>query len=192
MADPKAATPKAKAAATTEQADNVAGPIATAVASAAPAEKKRDAAQLAPIRLQEADFGRTVFVCTAMPGTLPEDLAHQAYWAHVAPSLKPWARIEVRADDASWYAECLVLEAGRNWANVKTLHCWNLSGEDIARTSAAIAAEYAGLPYEVKFRGEHCLWSVLRKADAAVMHEGEATKAGADQWLRERMKADRT
>ena len=167
-----------------------AAPEATAQLQKQPQERK--VTQMDQPRFKGVEFMRSEYLCTAHPNTTPEDLLAPEYWAHISAQLRPRDRIEAWANDGSWMAEYVVLEAGRNWANVKTLNCWNLSGEDIARTSAAIAAEYAGLPYEVKFRGEHCLWSVLRKSDNAVMHENEGTKGGADQWLRERMKADRT
>ena len=165
-------------------------PTATAVEKAIEPERKIQ--QLEPVRMQDAEFKRLEKVCVAQPNTLPDDLLRQDYWAHVAPTLMPWTRIEARADDATWMADLVVLEAGRNWANVRMLHVYYFTDVDMAKTNAAIQAEYAGLPYEVKYRGEHSKWSVLRKSDQAVMHEEEGTKAGADFWMRERVKADKT
>lgn len=155
------------------------------------ATKLRRVEQLAPVRMQDAEFGRMEKVCVAHENTLPQDLLRQDYWAHVAQDLRPWARIEVRANDGTWLWEGVVLEAGRNWANVRELHLHQFTTKDMAQTNAAIQAEYAGMPYEVRYRGEFELWSVVRKSDDAVMHEKEATKNGADTWLRERLKADR-
>lgn len=151
----------------------------------------RPTIQLNPTRMQDAEYARVVRVVTAEPGTTLEDLQRQDYWAHVANTMSPWMRMEVRADDGSFYAEGLVLEAGRNWATVKILQSWNLDTADVARTRSARMEEYAGLPYYVMFRGEHELWSVIRKSDNAVMHEKEGTRAGADRWLQERLKADK-
>jgi hypothetical protein len=147
------------------------------------AERKQRAAH--PTRMQEAEFARAVHVVTADAEHLPQDLERQDYWAHVAQNLRPWTRLEVRADDGTWYAECLVLEAGRNWANVKVLQPSTTSRPPTSpQTQAAIAEEYARLPYEVSFRGEHELWGVIRKSDNAVMHDKEGTKAGADAGCR--------
>lgn len=153
--------------------------------------KLRKVEQMTLIRMQDAEFGRLEKVCVAHENTLPGDLLRQDYWAHVAPQLQAWARIEVRANDRSWLWEGVVLDAGRNWAIVHQLSLTHFGGADIAKTNAAIAAEYAGLPYEVQFRGEFELWSVIRKSDRAVMSEKLATKAAADKYLRERQQADR-
>jgi len=143
-----------------------------------------------PARMQDAEFMRAQKVAIAHANTLPEDLLRHDYWAHVAQSLSPWTRIEVRANDGSWLFEGVVRECGRNWAHVHCLNLYQL-GNDTAKVNDAIAAEYAGLPYEVVYRGEFEQWSVIRKSDRAVIHDKEATKAGADRWMIERQKADK-
>lgn len=157
------------------------GPQAPA---AVQAEPERKVQQLNPSRMEGAEYQRNVWVMTAHENTTPSDLTDRAYWAHVAGKLKPWDRIEARANDGTWYAEFLVLEAGRTWAKVHMLHCASLTSADVAMSQAT-----AMMPYEVKFRGPHCKWSVIRKSDHEVVHEFEETQGSAIDWLNNRMKA---
>ena len=164
-------------------------PAVDAVATAAAADiakPARKAEQLQPIRMKPAEFARTVYVATAHANTIPEDLCKPEYWAHVASSLKPWDRLEVRADDGTWYAEGLVLEVGRGWSRCHLLKVENLSSIDVAQTQAI---QLAG--YEIQYRGEFSRWSVIRKSDRAVVREELGTQGSALDWVHERLKADR-
>lgn len=151
---------------------------------ASPAEPERKVEQINPTRMSEAEYQRSVFVATTHANTRPEDLLARDYWSHVAAKMKPWDRIEARANDGTWYAEYLVLEAGRTWAKVHMLQVTSLTSADVAMSQAT-----AMLPYDVVFRGPHCKWSVVRKSDKEVMHEFEETQGGALDWLTERIKA---
>lgn len=144
----------------------------------------RKVEQLNPTRMTEAEYQRSIYVCTAHANTRPTDLLDPAYWAHVSAKLKPWDHLEVRANDATWYAEYIVLEAGRTWAKVHMLNHTSLTSQDVAASQAS-----ALTPYLVVHRGEHSKWSVVRKVDHEVVHEGEATQGGAVDWLNERLKA---
>lgn len=149
-----------------------------------PIKVERKVEQLNPIRMKEGQYERTVWVITAHENTYPQDFTDPAYWSHVASKLRPWDRIEARANDGTWYAELIVLEAGRNWARVQLLSAISLTTADIAMTQSNKLSAY-----EIVFRGPHSQWSVIRKADREVVHEGETTQGGAVNWLNERMKA---
>lgn len=163
-----------------------AAPAAVAAQAPSPSVPKEDrkVEQMNPTRMSEAEFQRSIYVCTAHANTKPTDLLDPAYWAHVSAKLKPWDHLEVRADDATWYAEFIVLEAGRTWAKVHMLNCQSLTSADVAASQAASLT-----PYDVVYRGEHAKWSVVRKVDREVVHENEATQGGAIDWLNERLKA---
>ena len=149
---------------------------------------ERKVQPLANDRLEEAEYRRNVLVATAHVGTVPADLLKPEYWAYVSPRLKPWDEIHVRADDGTWYAKYLVTEAGRTFARTHMLENHNLTSRDVALSQAPIII---GGAYEVKYRGEHNKWSVVRTTDASVMHEFEETQGGAVNWANERLKADR-
>lgn len=116
------------------------------------------------MRLQGAEYERLVFSATAHLGTVPEDLLAPEYWAHVANHMKPWAKIEARAEDGTWYAEYLVLDVGRTWAKVKLLSQHSLTTKDVS------ISQSNNIGLEVRFRGAR-KWSVVRTADASVMAE---------------------
>lgn len=154
--------------------------------STAPAPEDRKLVPADPQRFQGAEFKRAQYILDASEGTRPEDLAQPAYWVHLGEKLRPWAEIMVRANDGLWYARLIVLEAGRNWAKVHIEQVEHLSTAEVAITQADAMS-----PYEVKYRGPHNQWSVIRKADAAVVHEGSPTIDGAVAWLKGRLQADR-
>lgn len=150
---------------------------------AADPAKRMQAQALLPSRMKECEFERTLWVITAHENTRPEDLMEPDYWTHVAERLKPWDKIEARADDGSWYAELLVLDVSRRWATVHALRIDHLTTKDLS-LSKALSDDYA-----VEWKGPAHKFSVVRKSDGALLHEGEQTKAGAFQWLTNRIKA---
>jgi hypothetical protein len=138
------------------------------------------------MRFNGEEFSRMAWVCTAFEHTNPEDLLQPEYWAHVATKLTPRSRIEAWADDGSWMAEYVVLEAGRNWARLHLLTVHHFTSADIAQTLADRMS-----PYEITHRGPHAKWSVIRKSDRQVLSEGYETARGAAEYMDERLKADR-
>lgn len=147
-------------------------------------ERKIDA--INHTRMKPQEYLRSMYLATANTvSTQPEDLKDPAYWAHVGQQLKRRDVIEVWADDGSWMATCIVLGADRSSAKV---HVREVIFFD---ANAMQAGDDALAPYKVVERGPHAKWSVVRKSDDAVVHEGEETRAGAEFWMRERQKADK-
>jgi len=139
--------------------------------------------ELNPTRMKECEFERTVYTATAHEETLPEDLLVPSYWTHCAETFKPFDKVEVRADDGSWYVELLVLETSRRWARMFLLAKHNLTTADVSLTQAKLQ-EFA-----VEYKGPHKLHCIIRLSDNEMIHEGERTKAGAHEWLAGRIKA---
>lgn len=162
MATPKAATPQA---APTETARKPEPPILDAS------------------RLKNAEYERTILVAAPGVGHTMEHMLSPAYWAHVAPKLKPWDRIEVRAEDGTYYAELLVLACDRTWARMHVLRWDDLSTQDVSLTEAAAASTKFELAHSPNRR-----WHVIRKSDRQVMHENDQTRADAQLWLTEYLK----
>lgn len=134
---------------------------------------------LNPAHLQPAEYKRNVWIATAAKGVKPEDMTDPSYWANVAAKLKPWDKIEVRAEDGTWYQEFIVLDASRVWARVRSLVGPVMLGTaDISQT----LANQVETQFEVLHRGPRG-WSVIRKADRAVMAENLSIKGDADKWL---------
>ena len=144
------------------------------------AKDDKPIARLIHSRFKEAEHARgTVRYLEADPGHSIEDLKNPEYWANVSAQMSPWMRVEARAKDGSWMADLVVTSVGRNWARVKVLNYWPLATADVERTETGT--------HEVVFR-ESKGWSVIRKADRAVLREGEETREQAEAWLTKHLK----
>lgn len=128
-------------------------------------------------RLQEAEYERRVFVATPEAGTKLEEMLSPGYWAHVAPRLTPWSRIEVRAEDGAFYAEMLVLSCERNWAKMFVLNKYDLIPADLMMMPSASDE------FKIEFAGPHHKWRVVRLSDKEVLRTGYQTKEEANTWL---------
>lgn len=137
-------------------------------------------------RFRGMEFMRNSHLCTVFADTTPQDLCEPPYWAHVSTQVKSRDRIEAWADDGTWMAEYVVLEAGRNWAKLHLLAVHHFTTADQAMTLADQTS-----PYEITHKGPHGKWSVIRKSDRELMSDGHETAGGAASWVTERMKADR-
>jgi hypothetical protein len=146
-------------------------------------ERKLEAADI--LRLKPAEFTRVEFVLITHATNEPQDILKAEFWAHVADKLKPRARIEVWADNGTWWAELLVLEVGRGYARVHQLRFEELEAID----SKSRTFEQGG--YRIMHRGEHAKWSVVRLSDKEVVSEGHSSQGQAVDWLDNRLKAER-
>lgn len=158
---------------------------------ASPAKKPELAAvperKVQPIeesRIKSGDFVRAMYMGTAFENTEPTDLLKPEYWAHYAQKLRLRDRIEMWANDGSWVADVVVLGATKNSADVRVLRVDYLDpiNPDTANQSMLKS-------YDVRYRGIHSQWSVIRIADNAVVHEGEGSRTAADTWLANHLKA---
>ncbi len=139
-------------------------------------ETKKVVANLNATRFRSAEYERNVWVVTPDAGVDFEDLASPKYWANVANMLKPYDKIEVRADDGSYYGELLVVYNGSNFAQTRPISFVKL---DVAEPQSQ---GVAGL--EVKWRGPHSKWSVVRNKENGfdVLKDQFASRALASKW----------
>jgi hypothetical protein len=145
--------------------------------------KQQMRSQLPPNCLQQAEFQFTVWSAVIPNGLLPAQLLEPGFWAPEAPKLKPFDEIRARAEDGTWLARFVVVEVGRTWANLQQLELHNLGTKDVSLTKvAAQKLTEARKEFRVYHRGPKG-WSVVRKSDKQVMHEGAATQAAAETWL---------
>lgn len=132
-----------------------------------------------PAGLAPAENVRELWCATAAYGVTREDVENPAYWAHVAARLRPKAKIELHSEDGSFFAEYLVVASDKTWAKVVCLRYIDLK-ESVKLTKEQTETIYDG--YEVKFRGPR-KWSVIRKTDNAVLHEGAHSEDDSRKWL---------
>lgn len=129
-------------------------------------------APLAPSRLQRAEH-YFAFYAAAVPAELRlDDALKPSFWAHLGDRLRQHDTIRLIPDDGAYFAELLVLSAGRGFANVKLLRHIPLNEDELSEM--VVPDEL-----EVKYRGPHCRWSVIRKSDGHVLKEQLQEKGDA-------------
>lgn len=144
-------------------------------------EKERRVEVPGPNALQLAEHGRNPWYLKVAKGVQPEDLLEPAFWANHSGKLAPYDKIEVRAEDGTWYQELIVMDSSRAWARVKPLiPAVRFSTSDVSQS------ETVQTQFEVMHRGPRG-WSVVRTKDREVMHDGEKLRGGAEQWLKDNL-----
>lgn len=144
----------------------------------APQKLPSDPPALQMSAFREANAGRNIWRVDVAPDLKPQDLCNAAYWANVARQLRHGDKIEAECEDASWYAEYFVTDAGVNYARVKLLASFKLeSGEPGTAAGQTVAG------YSVKWGGIREKYRVIRDADAKVLHTGCQSKGEAYGWL---------
>ena len=136
--------------------------------------------QLAPTRLHLSEEKSNKFFVVPEAGTPFEALLNDSYWAHVSAKMKPQSQIEVWAEDGSYYAELLVLDAGKLYAKVATKVHIKLDAIEVKEGGLMVEG------YEVKWQGPHLKWCVLRGKDR--LKDG-MDKASAIHWMQNHAKA---
>lgn len=148
--------------------------------AAAPADnpvpaKKREVVLVEP-RIGLAEHKRQEWVVEAEEGTMPEDILEPVYWSHVAARFNRLDRIEVRQETGEWICELIVVNAERNWASVHVSAFHDLRKVPTTAPSSSIK-------HRVIWKGNHKKHCVIRIADAAIIQEGFATAALAQEWM---------
>lgn len=149
------------------------------MSTAAPQAEERKIEPLMSASLQEGEFRRTVYVALVAKGVSLQDALEPKFWAHTAPKLKPYDKIELRAEDGTWYAEVIVMDSSRTWARVKPL-----VGPVFFTTGDVSESQAAATDFEVIHRGPK-KWSVIDKKNRKVYFEGGALRDDAERWVKE-------
>lgn len=131
---------------------------------------------LNPQRMELAEQKRQDWVVDAEQGTTIEDLQKGIYWAHMAVRLSLYDHIEVREETGAWIADLVVVETGRNYAQVVVKHVLTLGRE--------VSKKEASAEFRIEFKGPHLKHVVIRNADSAVIQDGLPKKEDAVQWLK--------
>lgn len=114
------------------------------------------------------EFVSKRYVCKVPAELAFEQVLEPSFWAHVGQMLRPWDRIEVRPEDASYIAELTVIEAGQLFAKVALVFKQTL--ETKSDDASLLTIEFVG--------GKH---RVRRGPD--VMKGDFATKKDAQRWI---------
>lgn len=145
-------------------------------------EPKKDAptVQLPPNALFPFDHLSNRYAAVVGEGVEPEHLLNPAFWAHQAVRLRPYDEIRVHAQDGTWLGYYVVLDCSRTWAKVKELALHRLSTTDVSLSEAEVQAFREA--HKLVHRQQH-KWSIVRKADNAVLAEGIEQKEDAQKEL---------
>lgn len=138
--------------------------------------------QLATDRIQFAQHMRNVWYVTPEHGTPVEALLDPGFWAHVSAKMKPRDRIEVDAEDGSYFVELRVEDAGRLYAKVVVLR-----RVDLLPADAVATAETA--EYKIMWAGPHAKWRIIRTKDKGLVKDGIETRQAAELYLTSHAKA---
>lgn len=109
-------------------------------------------------------------------GTPQERLLDSDFWVVVAGDFMPWDRIHCVAEDRTFYAELLVVDAGRGYARLEPLGI---------HTLPPIVTSQEGLPpgHEIVHAGPDKMYCVRRVADGVLLGEGFSSKDDALRYL---------
>jgi hypothetical protein len=139
-------------------------------------EKKRSV-QISPGRMRLSQYERQEWVANAPEGCTVDDIKEQEFWSLMAYQMKPYDRVEVRADDGTWMAELLVIGVGRNWAKVHILNHHKLTGADEAMKDST--------EFRVEWKGPQKKWCIIRNSDNTFIREGIASRDDAGTQMQE-------
>ena len=139
--------------------------------SITPSGNKR---KLVQRRIQQAEFARNIFDVTPDTGTSLDEMLDEAYWANVASMLNPKDRIEVLAEDNSFFAELLVLSTSKLAAKVVVLRSMEIGKVD----RETVASDNSRC--RVEWKGGNLKWCAIRDND--IIRDGFATEAEAERW----------
>ena len=129
-------------------------------------------ATLSPGRLQSAAHYYASYAVVLPGGTAYEDVLKPEFWAHCAAKLRQHDTIRLIPEEGTYFAELLVLASGRGFVNMKELRLIQLGDDELEASSVNDQVE-------VKWRGPHSKWSIIRNSDGAVLKEGIVEKPDA-------------
>lgn len=129
-------------------------------------------AHIIPSKLKLAEHARNEFRITATSDQTIELFRNPVSWAHLAHLLKAGDKVEVFAEDRTWYAEGIVTSVKTAAATIQ------FYAHEQFDKAADQDKKDDGKPYYIKFAGQ-AKWRVIRKEDEEVMEGNIQTKEEA-------------
>jgi hypothetical protein len=136
---------------------------------------------LIPTHLKAAEYARGHWRVVVPLDIEQLDALKPEYWAHVANIVKVGDKIELFAEDGSWYVETIALYVAK-----ATVKLGAISG---AVFSTELPKGFVTEDFEIKWSGPRALWRVIRLKDKSVVHTGAATREIAAAWLNDYQRA---
>ncbi len=170
---------EAKPEAAPEETSEKAAPVAAKIEKTP--ESKEAVAPVKKIpehQFKQAEYARNVWRSTPAHGVAFEEILKPEYWTHIAKKVKRGDIIEAFAEDGSYYAELFVTNSADQWVTVV----------QIGHMDLAVKAKIKRPDYEVKWRGDQALWSIIRTKDGQLMQDKLPTESQAEEWIRQHLK----
>ena len=127
--------------------------------------------------IKSAEFARNVFAVVVPAETKIADILAPHCWTHIASKLQRGDRVEIYPEDGKYFAELIVVSAGKNWAQVVLAREIPL---DVEATSEMPSDEYY-----ITYGSPSTLFRVHRKSDKKVLKDGFENKKLAQAWIDE-------
>lgn len=127
-------------------------------------------------RFRLAEQVRNVWNIVPEEGTSFDALKDPAYWAHNARRMRPGDLIEVVPDEETYWALLRVVKVGAAGVAVSVL--MHETAEAAAEIPSGLAQDY-----EVKWKGPHHRYTVLRKGTRDAIQTGFGSEAEAAKWI---------
>lgn len=151
-------------------------------AEPSPAVERKIAPQQ-ELNFQEHGWRQMEYDAIASSGATPDDVLKREYWAHVSQrSLRSMTKIVIMADDRSWYGELIVWQTYSNGALVGWI------SPPVHLNKAGLTVEES--EYDVFDGGLSKNWCVRRRKDNRNISDGHASRAEAEMWLSNWLKAN--
>ena len=138
-------------------------------------EAVKRSVMLGPGQFKQLEVLNNHWQAYAPEGCQIDDLKKTEFWSIWAAKLKPFDRIDVIADDGAWLAECLVIQAAKNWAQIYIRRVDKLIEPVKVEDNAT---------FKVEYKGPKKLWCVIRRSDAAMIKESLPTQLEAQEWVK--------
>jgi hypothetical protein len=145
------------------------------------AKKEAPVYELPPNNLKLSESAVLKYHAVIPRGHSKDDLLKKTYWAHVARKLKRHSRIEVCADDFTFWGMLVVTDCEATWANVWPV----LWVEQDAETKAKKGPDWSAI-YTIDNAGSG--FRVIDKATGNVLKEGLSSRKVAMEEISELMK----
>jgi hypothetical protein len=136
---------------------------------------KKEARILVPTRMHLAEHVRRDWVVDAEEGTTLDEVLDPQFWAHMAAQMTPFNRVEVRVETGEWVADLIVINCGRNWAQMHLIAQHELQKRQESPPSSE--------KHDVLWKGPHLKFCVLRKYDGQMLQQGFQSRVLAQEWL---------
>lgn len=149
-------------------------------------EVEKKPINILPSQLTNRETVQQQFVLTAKPEQAPEDFEDPRAYSTIAEKIRPTDEITVIHEGGDWMMKLYVIATSRQWVRVHRYHF-----SDLKQAMEGVSAPDEGVydEYDVKWRGPHGKFAVVRKEDNSVISSGHEDREAAEKAKNEYIRA---